>query len=216
MKQTWAAPERNKQPILDVLKRTLPARDSSTTNATKSKLLEIASGSGQHAVFFATQFPGWTWQPSDIDPDNLASIAAWVSETALPNLLPPIRLDVCDADWNVPRLNAVYCANMIHIAPWECCVGLIRGAGKYLAPNGHLIVYGPFRIHGEHTSESNATFDASLKSRNPAWGVRDLEAVSELAAQSGFTLTERIAMPANNQTLVFTLSARSEVELGEG
>lgn len=194
MKQTWAAPERNKLPILDVLQRVLPAQGT---------LVEIASGSGQHAVFFAEKFPAWTWQPSDVEPDNLASIDAWVRERVLPNLRPPRRIDVCDDDWGVGMVDAVYCANMIHIAPWECCVGLIAGAGNHIAADGHLVLYGPFRIGGEHTSESNQTFDASLKARDSRWGVRDLEAVIELAEGAGLSFAERSPMPANNQCLVF-------------
>jgi len=199
MKQTWAAPERNKQPILDVLRRVLPARGT---------LLEIASGSGQHAAFFAAELPNWIWQPSDVDAANLASIAAWCAEAALPNLRSPIRLDVGDPAWNVADVDAIYCANMIHIAPWQCCIDLIAGAGRELAPHGLFILYGPFRIHGEHTSDSNAAFDQSLKERDPSWGVRDLDAVTELAARAGLKFVDRTAMPANNQTVVFQCDAR--------
>ena len=194
MKQTWAAPERNKQAILEVLRRVLPAGGT---------MLEVASGSGQHAAFFAAELPGWIWQPSDIDADNLASIAAWCAEAALPNLRAPIRLDVGDPVWNVGRVDAIYCANMIHIAPWQCCIDLIAGAGRQLECGGRLVVYGPFRINGEHTSESNAAFDQSLRERDPRWGVRDVDAVTELAVRAGLRFAERTAMPANNQTLVF-------------
>ncbi len=194
MKQTWAAPERNKQPILDVLRRTLPARGC---------LLEIASGSGQHAAFFAAQMPQWTWQPSDIEPSNLESIAAWVSESGLPNLRTPRMLDVCSTDWSIDAVDAIYCANMIHIAPWACCIGLIQGAAKHLTVDGQLILYGPFRLEGAHTAESNRTFDESLKARNPEWGVRDLNDVIALAARAGLVFVERTAMPANNQTVIF-------------
>jgi len=198
MKHTWPAPERNKQPILDVLQRVLPARGT---------LLEIASGSGQHAAFFASHLPGWTWQPSDLDPENLASIAEWVKDAQLPSLRAPLRVDVCDAEWNldgIAPLDALFCANMIHIAPWAACLGLIRGAGRYLAPGGHFVVYGPFMIGGEHTAQSNATFDASLKARDPSWGVRDSDDVIALCAGVGVQFIERVAMPANNQTLIFT------------
>lgn len=197
MKQTWPAPERNKQPILDVLSRTLPKRAS---------VLEIASGSGQHAAFFAAQQPGWTWQPSDHDAENLASIAAWVTESQLPNLRAPIRVDVLEADWQLSEaepLDAIFCANMIHIAPWACCLGLIQGAARYLRSGGRLALYGPFMLAGEHTSESNATFDASLKARDAAWGIRDADQVIALCAEVDLRLVERAAMPANNQTLVF-------------
>lgn len=194
MKQTWAAPERNKQPILDVLKRALPERGA---------MLEIASGSGQHAAFFAHALPSWTWQPSDIEPSNLESIAAWVNEAALPNLRPPQSLDVCAGDWSLDAVDGIYCANMIHIAPWRCCVGLFEGAARHLSRNGLLILYGPFRLQGQHTSDSNADFDESLKSRNASWGVRDLDEVNALAAHAGLSFVERTAMPANNQTVIF-------------
>ena len=194
MKQTWAAPERNKQPILDVLRRVLPERGT---------MLEVASGSGQHAAFFAAELPNWIWQPSDVDATNLASISAWCTEAALPNLRSPIRLDVGDRAWNVADVDAIYCANMIHIAPWQCCIDLIAGAGRELASRGLFILYGPFRINGEHTSDSNAAFDQSLKERDPSWGVRDLDAVTELAARAGLKFVDRTAMPANNQTVVF-------------
>lgn len=197
MKQTWPAPERNKQPILDALTRAFAVRAS---------VLEIASGTGQHAAFFAAQRPGWTWQPSDHDSENLASIAAWVSEAQLPNLRAPIRVDVRQADWELggaAPIDAIFCANMIHIAPWACCLGLIHGAARYLPPGGRLALYGPFTIAGEHTSESNATFDASLKARDAQWGVRDADEVSARCAELGLCFVERVAMPANNQTLVF-------------
>lgn len=194
MKQTWAAPERNKQPILDVLKRVLPDRGA---------MLEIASGSGQHAAFFAQELPNWTWQPTDIEPSNLESIAAWVNEAALPNLRAPRSLDVCAGDWSLAAVDGIYCANMIHIAPWQCCVGLIEGAARHLTSTGLLTLYGPFRLQGQHTSDSNAAFDESLKSRNASWGVRDLDEVIALGAQVGLRFVERTAMPANNQTVIF-------------
>jgi hypothetical protein len=195
MKQAWPAPERNKEPILAVLKRVLPAGGT---------LLEIASGTGQHAAFFAQQLgASWTWQPSDFDAANLASIGAWVEDAKLPNLRAPMRIDVCDGDWGVGRVDAIFCANMIHIAPWECCVGLIAGAGRHLAAHGRLVIYGPFRIGGQHTAESNATFDESLKARDPRWGVRDVEAVVDLATAANLRFVERAPMPANNQCLVF-------------
>jgi SAM-dependent methyltransferase len=193
-KQRWPAPERNKRPILDVLRRVLPER---------GRALEIASGSGQHAAYFAAELPQLTWQPSDVDADNLASIRAWVADAALPNLLAPIALDVCAADWGTGRVDAVFNANMIHIAPFACCEALLKGAARHLVPRGVLVMYGPFRIGGAHTAESNAEFDASLRARDPRWGVRDYEDVVQLAAAAGLRAEERIAMPANNQTLVF-------------
>lgn len=194
MKQTWAAPERNRQPILDVLLRVLPPGGS---------LLEIASGTGQHAAFMAGQLPTWTWTPSDVSDENLASISAWAAESDLPNLRAPRRLDVCDADWNVDAVDAVFCANMIHIAPWECSVALVRGAARHLRADGLLLLYGPFRVGGQHTSDSNRTFDESLKARDARWGVRDLNEVTALADASQLAFVERMAMPANNQLVVY-------------
>jgi len=195
MKQTWAAPDRNKQPILDVLERVLPPRGA---------LLEVASGSGQHAAFFAERFPSWTWTPSDVSEENLASVSAWVAESALDNLRAAVRLDVCEDDWKVGNVDAVFCANMIHIAPWECCVALIRGAARHLNQGGLLLLYGPFRINGEHTSDSNRAFDESLQARDARWGVRDLIEVTELANASQLAFVERVAMPANNQLVVYS------------
>ena len=195
MKQVWPAAERNKQPILEVLRRVLPAEGT---------VLEVASGTGQHAAFFASQLPGLTFQPSDIDDENLASIRAWVDEARLSNLRPPLKLDVTQPDWGVGTFEAIFNANMIHIAPWACCVGLVAGAGRHLAPAGVLVMYGPFRVGGTHTAPSNAEFDASLKTRDPRWGVRDSEAVTALAEEAGLKLQERVPMPANNQTLIFT------------
>ncbi len=197
MKQHWPAPERNKEPILSVLRRVLPA---------EGLLLEIASGSGQHAAFFAHELPALTFQPSDMDDENLASIAAWVAESKAPNLRAPLRIDVTQADWDIARADAVFNANMIHIAPWECCQGLLRGVGQVLRAGGVLVLYGPFRLDGQHTSESNQRFDEGLKARDPRWGVRDAETVIALAAEHGLAFSERVAMPANNQCLVFRKS----------
>jgi len=184
--------ERNKQPILEVLRQVLP---SSCT------VLEVGSGSGQHGVYFAEHLPGVQWQPSDVDPVHLASICEWIAEVAPANLLPPVTLDVQWDDWGIAVVDVVFSANMLHITPWECSLGLLAGARRYLADNGLLLIYGPFRIGGEHTAVSNAEFDADLRSRNPRWGIRDLEEVC--AAARGFDLEQRFPMPANNQTLVF-------------
>lgn len=194
MKAHWPAPERNKLPIADVLKRVLPAHGT---------LLEIASGSGQHAAYFVSALPGLTIQPTDVDPDNLASIAAYQAEAQSARLLPPRRLDVLDDDWGLGPVEAIFCANMIHIAPWACCEGLLRGAARQLAPAGVLVLYGPYRVAGAHTAASNEEFDRSLRTRDPRWGVRDLEAVSALAEAGGLHFEERVAMPANNQCLVY-------------
>lgn len=194
-KLTWPAPERNKQPILNVLQRVLPPSGT---------LLELASGTGQHAAHFARHLASWTIQPSDVEPENLASIRAWVNEAGLPNLLNPQRIDVLDDDWQIAEMTAIFNANLIHIAPWQAAVGLMRGAARHLEPGGKLIVYGPFRIEGQHTAPSNETFDASLRDRDARFGVRDLEAVLALAEDNGLHLVERLAMPANNQTLVLS------------
>lgn len=167
-------------------------------------LLEIASGSGQHAVHFARALPGLVVQPSDVDLDNLASIRAWVTEAALPNLREPVLLDVLDGAWPVGHVDAAFNANMIHIAPWECCTALFDGLGRVLHADGVFVLYGPFRIGGAHTAPSNETFDAGLRARDPRWGVRDLEAVLAAAQRAGLAMTERVPMPANNQSLVFT------------
>lgn len=192
MKQVWPAPERNKQPILDVIRPMLPARGS---------VLEIASGSGQHAAYFASQLPGLSWQPTDVDDANLASIEAYREEANLPNLLPARCLDVLGSDWGVGLFDAVFNANMIHITPWECCEALLVGAARHLHPGGALILYGPYRLEGRHTAPSNEAFDLRLKQQDPRWGVRDLEAVVEVAERAGFAFISRTGMPANNQTL---------------
>jgi SAM-dependent methyltransferase len=180
---------------LEVLRRVLPA---------EGVLLELASGSGQHAAFFARELPGLSIQPSDVDAENLASIHAWVDEAGCPNLRPPLALDVLQADWGVGTVDAIFNANMIHIAPWACCEALLAGAGRHLRPGGALVLYGPFRLQGRHTSESNASFDAGLRARDERWGVRDAEQVIALAATRGLQFGECVAMPANNQILVFT------------
>jgi len=194
MQLHWPAPERNKGPILEVLRRVLPARGT---------LLEIASGSGQHALHFARALPEWNFIPSDIEPAHLASIRAYRAEAGLANLLEPRTLDVRDTDWNCPALDAVFSANLIHIAAWNCCEALLRGAARHVRPSGMLVLYGPFRIGGQHTSESNRAFDADLRARDASWGVRDLELVENVASAAGFSSRERVAMPANNQCVIF-------------
>lgn len=191
MKLDYPATGRNREPILAVLRRVLP---------TPGTVLEIASGSGQHGAWFTRQEPGWTWQPSDVDPAGLASIAAWQDEGG-PGLRSPVALDVTASDWPVDRADAVFCANMIHISPWEATLGLLAGAARILEPGAPLVLYGPFRIDGQHTAPSNARFDQSLKARDPRWGVRDLAEVTDHAR--GFELEERLEMPANNLTVVW-------------
>jgi SAM-dependent methyltransferase len=186
--------ERNREPILAVLKRLLPAR---------ALVLEMASGSGEHAAFFAKALSGASWLPSDIDPKALASIAAFRAEAAVPNLLAPVRLDATAQTWPVKRANAIVCCNMIHIAPWTACQGLIAGAGRVLLPGGFLFLYGPLKIDGHHTARSNQEFDTWLRGQNPEWGIRDIGDVRTLAAEHGLTLGETVPMPANNLSVIF-------------
>ena len=185
--------ERNRQPILDVLQRVLPARGLA---------LEIASGSGQHAAHFAAGLPGWIWQPSEADAQAFTSITAWCA--GLANVRGPLQLDVTTSPWPVAtQFDAVFCANMLHIAPWSACAGLMRGAAGHLAPQGLLITYGPYLVDGEVPAPSNLAFDADLRARNPAWGLRRLQDVARTAEEAGLQLLQRIAMPANNLVLVF-------------
>jgi SAM-dependent methyltransferase len=196
--QTAPAVARNRDPILAVLRRVLPARGN---------VLEIASGTGEHAVHFAAGLPELMWQPTDRDADALRSIAAHRISARLPNLLPPLGLDASSPRWPVVRADAVVSINMIHIAPWSAAEGLMAGGGRVLAPGGLLYLYGPFKENGRHTAPSNAAFDASLKARDPQWGVRDIAEVSELAGRHGLVLVERVTMPVNNLSLVFRFRA---------
>ena len=187
--------ERNKGPILDVLARVLPRR---------GMVLEIASGTGQHVVYFAKAFSGLTWQPSDPDAELRESITLHVRDEQLPNVNPPIDLDVTRLPWPLQTADALVSINLIHVAPWSATLALFEGA-KALLPTQHvLLLYGPYRRHGRHTSESNAQFDSDLRAHNPEWGLRDLEAVSGVAGRAGFVLAEIVEMPANNFSLVFT------------
>ncbi|HXE20929.1 MAG TPA: DUF938 domain-containing protein [Rhodoferax sp.] len=199
LRQHSPAAERNRQPILEALQRLLPKRGVA---------LEIASGTGQHVAHFAAGLPGWTWQPSDPQADALASIAAWCtqgdSDAPLPNVRPPLCLDVMTPSWPVPALvDAVFCANMLHIAPWPACAALMRGAARHLAPHGVLLTYGPYLVDGVATAPGNLAFDQSLRARNPAWGIRRTADVAHEASKVGLRLREQIAMPANNLLLVF-------------
>ena len=169
-------------------------------------VLEVASGSGQHAAFFAAELSGLTWQPTDRDGANFDSIVDWALEHGAANVCAPLELDVTDHAWGVGSFDAIFNANMIHISPWGTCLGLFRGAARHLRPGGRLFLYGPFRVDGEHTAPSNAAFDADLRRRDPSWGVRDREAVEKLAVAQGFVLAEPLEMPANNQLLVFERS----------
>ncbi len=167
-------------------------------------MLEVAAGTGEHAATFASRLPHLTWQPSDPDPAALASIAAWREVSGAENLLPPLVLDASDpGSWPVMSVDAIVCINMVHISPWAATEGLMTGAASRLPPGGLLFLYGPYLEDDVPTAASNLDFDASLKARNPDWGLRKLEAVRTLAADRGLHLLERIAMPANNLSLVF-------------
>jgi SAM-dependent methyltransferase len=185
---------RNRDPILAVLRRVLPERGT---------VLELASGSGEHAVYFAAALPTLIWQPSDPDPEALRSIAAHRTATGLPNVAPPLELDAASPSWPVSRADAVVAINMVHIAPWRATQGLMAGAGRVLAPGKVLYLYGPYKENGSHTAPSNAAFDESLRARNPEWGVRDVSALDDLARAHGLVLMERVPMPANNLSLIF-------------
>jgi hypothetical protein len=205
-----SAAERNRQPMLDVLRRVLPPA---------GRALEIASGSGQHVSWFARHLPGWTWQPTEYAAASLPSIAAWsvlgVDDLAespaasavagpLPNVLPPLQLDVCAAGWPVAgTFDVITCANMIHASPLATLPGLMRGAGRHLAPGGVLMTYGPYVLDDEPLIASNVEFDACLKSRDPSWGIRRLADVRAHARAVGLRLRDRVAMPSNNLMLVF-------------
>ncbi len=194
LRQHAPAAERNREPILAVLERVLPATGT---------VLEIASGTGQHAIHFAAALPQLTWQPSDPGEDARASIAAWTAHSGLANVRAPLALDVRDASWGLDAADAIVCINMIHISPWESARAMTGGAGRLLKAGGVLFLYGPYRRGGAHTAPSNAAFDAQLRSRDPAWGVRDMEDVVALADAAGFDLDETVEMPANNFSLVF-------------
>jgi SAM-dependent methyltransferase len=193
-----AAAERNRAPILEVLGRVLPAT---------GLVVEIASGTGQHAVFFARALPALRWQPSDPSPAHLESIRAWTAASEVDNVAAPLALDVERLPWPVERADVVLNINMIHIAPWSAAEALFAGASRLLPPGGVLFLYGPFKRDGQHTAESNQRFDDRLRGEDPRWGVRDLADVQALATSAGFQPPEIIAMPANNLSLVFRHSA---------
>lgn len=186
--------QRNRDPILAVLREVLPAN---------GLVLEIASGSGEHAVHFAGALPGLSFQPSDPNAEARASIDAWAKEAALPNLLPALALDAATPGWPLTRADAVICINMIHISPWAATQGLIAEAARLLPPGGPLYLYGPYRQSGVALAPSNVAFDESLRSRDPRWGLRELDAVAALAAAAGFGPPEVTTMPANNLSVVF-------------
>ncbi len=194
---------RNHQAIRTVLQRFLADKSGD--------LVEAGSGTGQHVADFARHLPGITWWPSDLNEQHLRSIAAWRAHAALPNIRPPLQIDLADPAW-CPRMHdgsgpaellAVFCANVIHIAPWRVAEGLFAGAGRYLRADGRLFLYGPFKRGGQHTAPSNAAFDSSLRDQNAEWGVRDIEALEKLASTAGLALIEIAEMPANNLIPVF-------------
>jgi SAM-dependent methyltransferase len=204
-----AAFHRNHQPIWDVLQRFLAGKSGD--------VVEVGSGTGQHVVHFARHTPQITWWPSDLNEQHLKSIDAWRAHSGLSNIRPPLRIDLSDPAW-CPEMRdggsgsspaasgpllAIFCANVIHIAPWHVAEGLFAGAGRYLGVDGRLFLYGPFKRDGHHTAVSNAIFDTSLRDNNPEWGVRDIADLERLAETAGLALIETVGMPANNLILVF-------------
>jgi len=198
-----AAFHRNHEPIWAVLQKFLAGKSGD--------VVEAGSGTGQHVVHFAKHTPGIIWWPSDLNERHLKSIEAWRAHAALPNIRPPLRIDLTDPAWcaamqdgsGPAELLAVFCANVIHIAPWRVAEGLFAGAGRYLRSDGRLFLYGPFKLEGKHTAMSNAVFDTSLREQDAEWGVRDIADLENLAAGVGLALIETVQMPANNFILVF-------------
>jgi hypothetical protein len=200
IKRHAPATERNRAPLLEVLQSQLPAT---------GVVLEIAAGSGQHAAYFAPLLAPRLWLPTDVDAANVASINEWCAELDSEWLLPTQHLDVLDTEWVVEHqalpetVSAIVNINMLHIAPWACCHGLFAGAKRILGGEGVVLIYGPFKQNGQHTAASNEAFDANLRGENASWGIRDIAAVTEVAREAGFERADTIAMPANNQVLVF-------------
>jgi len=189
---------RNREPITEVLRQWLPER---------GLVLEIASGTGEHVVHFARAFPDLEWQPSDVHPDALGSIRAWRQEAGVANVREPLVIDASAADWPIGRADAVLSINMVHISPWAAALGLIDGAARLLAPDAPLILYGPWLKDDVPTAPSNVAFDADLRRRDPAWGLRRVEDFAEAAARHGLALQETLAMPANNVMLLLRRAA---------
>lgn len=189
-----AACERNRGPILEVLQQVFPA---------EGRVLEIAAGTGMHAVFLAKHLPGLSWLPTDSDDEALRSIDAWRDEAGLTNLEAPRSLDTRDENWATGTVDAILCCNMIHISPWDSCRDLFRGADEVLCDTGVVVTYGPYFFPGGENAASNEVFDRSLRTRNPAWGVRSVDDVSCVARDCGFIREETIALPANNHAMVW-------------
>jgi len=206
-KRVAPAADRNRDAILEILREVLPARGT---------VLEVASGSGQHAAYFARSLPHLSWQPSDADAGALDSIAAYCEEAKLDNLRPPVALDATVSSWPVEHADAVVSINMIHIAPWAACLGLLEGSGRILSRSAPLVLYGPFVIDGDFIAPSNVAFDQRLRGENAAWGVRELREVERAAAARGFRLDRVVARPANNQVIVFRRSEEQTAELKGG
>lgn len=198
MLETHPSVLRNREPVLAVLREVLPE---------SGQVLEIASGSGDHAVYYGRHFPGLSWQPSDPDPQARASITAKIAESGLPNVLPPLALDLLDPSGLPERANTAFNAvvnmNMLHISPWATCTGLMAIAAGLLESGEPLFIYGPFLVQGRQTAPGNMEFDASLRQQNPEWGIRQLEEVTATAADHGLALERRVDMPANNLSLIF-------------
>jgi hypothetical protein len=184
---------RNREPIAEILSQWLPER---------GLILELASGTGEHAVFFAERFPELEWQPSDIHPDALSSITAWRDASGLANVRAPLAIDASSPDWPITTADAVLSINMVHISPWVSALGLLDGAARLLPPGAPLILYGPWMTEEVETAPSNLEFDAQLKSRDPEWGLRSVETFAEAAAERGLDLEQTRAMPANNRMLL--------------
>ena len=197
LRRSAPAALRNREPISEVLREWLPKR---------GLVLEVASGTGEHAVYFGERFPDLEWQPTDLHPDALSSIAAWCEAAALPNLREPVVLDAASDDWPVGQVDAVLSINMVHISPWASALGLIRGAARLLKEGAPLVLYGPWLKDDVPTAQSNSDFDADLRSRDPAWGLRRVEDFAEAAAPT-FDLVETRHMPANNMMLLFRRTA---------
>lgn len=195
MKGHAPAAERNRTPILEALKPRLPE--------TPGTLLEIASGTGQHAVYFASNLPGWKIQPTDKQPESISSIDMWREDEGAESVLPALMLDVLAEPWPVESADAIFCANMIHISPWSCTEALFRGAARLLKSGQKLFTYGPYLVDARPTTNSNQAFDQDLRGRDPKWGLRDIAEVEGVAKGAGFTLKERLDMPAHNFFVVF-------------
>ncbi|CAN7533620.1 DUF938 domain-containing protein [Acidovorax sp. LjRoot194] len=198
--QNSPAAERNRAPILDCLRMLLGA---------EGRALEIASGTGQHAAHFAAALPGWTWQPTDLQGTHFDSITGWAAQAGAANVRAPLRLDVLRPRWPAEgdafgaEFDLIYCANMLHIAPWACCAGLMQGAARQLAPGGLLVTYGPYLEDDVPTAAGNLAFDASLRAQDSTWGIRRLADVAATAGEAGLALQQRHALPANNLLLVW-------------